>query len=267
MSSQKKITRVNSNHQETPSQVENGWKPTPENKSKASQFRLFAAIAWAVAIGIEILFIYKIYFAKDWNFELDVKTIAAIVVMAILAVSGNLLWKKANRLDPASIKNSFKFFVQNQLGAIISTLAFLPLLVLLLTNKNIDGKTKGILGAIVGVALLIGVGTGIETAPPSVEQYAEETQLVEELNNGVNLVYWTKFGKNYHLNSSCSYINSNKTHEIFEGTVGDAKAEKGISKLCDLCERRARKNLTPADENEHHEHSHDEHEEVTESSN
>ncbi len=81
--------------------------------------------------------------------------IVLIVVALIFAVAGNLLWKKANKLDPASKKNKFKFWVQNQLGAIISAIAFLPLVFLILTDKNIDGKQKGILGAIAGAALLL----------------------------------------------------------------------------------------------------------------
>ena len=97
--------------------------------------------------------------------------IVLIVIALIFAVAGNLLWKKANRLDPASKKEKFKFWVQNQLGAIISAIAFLPLVILILTDKNIDGKQKGILGAIAGAALLIGVGTGIDFNPASVEQY------------------------------------------------------------------------------------------------
>jgi len=258
MTSSKKITQVNGSGNNSSSNNSTNWKPTEENRSKAFQLRLVSSILWCIAIGIEIFFIYKIYFQKTWEFQLDAKTIVSLVIMGALTVIGNLLWKKANRLDPASKKDSFKFFVQNQLGAIISTLAFLPLLVLLLTNKNVDGKTKGILGAIVGILLLVGVGTGITTDPPSIEQYTEETQLVEELNNGINKIYWTKFGKNYHLQSSCSYINTAKTDEIFEGTVADAKAMKNISKLCDLCERRARKNLGLFSTEEEHIHEDEE---------
>jgi hypothetical protein len=82
--------------------------------------------------------------------------IVTVVIAAALAITGNLLWKKSNRLDPASTKNKIKFFVQSQLGEFMSALAFLPLLIMVLTNKDMDGKQKGILGGVIGVALLAG---------------------------------------------------------------------------------------------------------------
>lgn len=115
--------------------------------------------------------------------------IGLIIGALIFAVIGNLLWRKANRLDPASEKNEFKFFVQNQLGAIISVLAFLPLVVLIFTNKNLRGKQKGIVGSIAVAALAIAGLTGTDLDPPSKEQYAGQTRQVEILNNGVNRVF------------------------------------------------------------------------------
>jgi len=109
------------------------------------------------------------------------------------------------------------------------------------TNKNLTGKQKGIVGAIAVVALIVASLFGIDFNPPSIEQYAEQTEQVESLNNGVDYVYWTKSGKSYHLYSSCSYINSNRTNEIFEGTVAQARELKNITDLCNRCESRAAK--------------------------
>ncbi|MDA0356950.1 MAG: hypothetical protein O2952_05355, partial [Bacteroidetes bacterium] len=39
--------------------------------------------------------------------------------------------------------------------------------------------------------------------------------------------------------SSCSYINSNRTNEIFEDTVAQARELKNITDLCNRCESRA----------------------------
>jgi uncharacterized protein YacL len=159
----------------------------------------------------------------------------------VFAIVGSLLWKKSNRLDPASEKNKIKFFVQNQLGLIISIIAFLPLVILIFTNKNMSGKQKGVVGVIAVIAMLIAGVTGIDFNPPSQEQYLEQTKEVESLTNGVNHVYWTKSGKSYHLYQDCSYINSARTNEIFEGTVAQARELKNITDLCDRCENKAKK--------------------------
>ena len=74
--------------------------------------------------------------------------IAAIVVIAVFAIVGSLLWKKANRADPASRSEPVRFFIQNQLGVIIAIIAFLPLIVLIFTNKNMGGQQKAIAGGI-----------------------------------------------------------------------------------------------------------------------
>lgn len=92
-----------------------------ESKAKAKQLRLFAILAWIVAIGGEIFAILKLI-----HNETMVWLIVAIVAILILSVVGSILWKKANRLDPASEKDKVRFFIQNQLGAIIAVLAFLP---------------------------------------------------------------------------------------------------------------------------------------------
>ena len=61
------------------------------------------------------------------------------------------------------------------------------------------------------------------------------------MNNGINNVYWTKSGKSYHLYQDCSYINTARTTEIFEGTVANARELKNITDLCDRCKNRAEK--------------------------
>jgi hypothetical protein len=233
--SDKKITKVASS--QPSGKNDDTWKPTEDNKSKAITFRAIAIAAWVIAIGFEIWGIIKLKTVKDDGMTF---LIVLIVAALIFAVAGNLLWKKANRLDPAKKSDKFRFFVQNQLGAIISAIAFLPLVIMILMNKDIDGKQKGILGAIAGAALLIGVGTGIDFNPPSVEQYTAETQRVEALT-GSDFVYWTKSGKKYHLYQDCGYINGDRTTEIFQGTVGDAKVMKKISELCSRCEGQAEK--------------------------
>jgi hypothetical protein len=209
-----------------------------ESKAKAKSLRIFSIISWIVAIGFEVgaIFLLK---------KLPIKTtwlIVLIVADLIFAVIGSLLWKKSNRFDPASEKEKFKFFIQNQLGVIISVIAFLPLVILIFTNKDMNGKQKGIVGAIAVVALLIAGAAGINLNPPSQEQYAAQTAQVQKLTpTGANNVYWTKSGTHYHLYSDCPHINSKRTAEIFEGTVAQARELKNITELCSTCEARAAK--------------------------
>jgi len=234
----KKITRVEDNGTLSES---SGGKSTEfiasdESKAKARNFRIIAILSWLVAIALEIFAIVKLRNAPVNTTLLIVLIIAAL----IFAVIGSLVWKKANRFDPASEKDKVRFFIQNQLGVIISIIAFLPLVILIFTNKDLSGKQKGLVGTIAVIALLIAGVAGVDFNPPSQEQYLEQTQQVEELMDGVNHVYWTKSGTVYHLYPDCSYINTDRTDEIFEGTVAQARELKNITELCSRCEQRAR---------------------------
>lgn len=233
----KKLTEVDGGETSHTDSSASTFVPTAESLTKARNLRILAILSWAVAIGFEVWAIMKL---KEVPINMG-WLIGLVVVELIFAVVGNLVWKQANRLDPASIKDTVRFFIQNQLGLIISVIAFLPLVVLIFTNKNMSGKQKGILGSIAVVALLVAGITGVDLKPPSKEQYAEQTKQVQDLTNGVNHVYWTKSGKSYHLFQDCSYINTDKTVEIFEGTVAQARELKNITDLCDRCQGRAQK--------------------------
>jgi hypothetical protein len=249
----KKVTQVESGEAPSAAAAREA-KPfvaSDESKAKAKSSRLFAIISWIVAIGFEIgaiLLLRNPPIKTTW-------LIVLIVADLIFAVIGSMLWKKANRFDPASEKDKFKFFVQNQLGAIIAVIAFLPLVILIFTNKDMNGKQKGLVGAIGVVALLIAGFTGIDFNPPSQEQYAAQTAEVQSLTNA-NHVFWTKSGTHYHLYSDCYRINSQRTDEIFEGTVAQARELKNITELCSTCKERAEKEkalpaetTTPVEEN------------------
>ncbi len=234
MNSKKKITRVEGGDSSSENQSKT-FVPTAESKGKATQLRVIAVILWVLAIAAQIVaitFILKQPINMVW-------IIALIVIDLILVIIGSLLWKKSNRLDPASEKEKFKFFMQNQLGLFAAAVAFIPIILVILTNKDLDGKQKGILGGIAAVALIIAGLIGYDFNPPSIEQYTEETNRVEWLNEGRNDVYWTKSGKVYHLFNDCSYINTNRTDEIFEGTVAQARELKNITSLCSRCENKA----------------------------
>ncbi len=219
------------------------FQASDEAKGKASQLRMFAILAWLIAMAGQVFAILKLIHNETLTW-----LIVAIVVILILAITGSTLWKKANRLDPASEKDGFKFFVQNQLGAILGVLAFLPLVIFILMDKDLSGKSKGIAGAVAIVALLIAGISGVDFNPPSVEKYSKEinaqTDSVKQLTGGTDLVYWAKEGNKYHLYPDCQYI---KGHEgVSQGTVKQAfEARKiGDNELCSACRKRAMKDHT-----------------------
>ncbi|MCX2679147.1 hypothetical protein OOZ15_04265 [Galbibacter sp. EGI 63066] len=239
MGTSKKITRVGGDESSSNQSGSKGktFVPTPESKGKATRLRVIAGILWFFAIVAQIIAIrLLLQTPQPENFMMWM--IILIVVDLILAIIGSVLWKKSNRLDPASEKQKFRFFMQNQLGLVVAVIAFLPLIIFILTSKNLDGKQKGILGGIAGVALIIAGITGVDFNPPSIEQYTEQTNRVEDLM-GINHVYWTKSGTKYHLFSDCHAINRDVTKEIFEGTVAQARELKNITELCKFCEDEA----------------------------
>lgn len=214
------------------------FEASAESKGKAKQLRVFAFLAWIIAIAGQIFAIFKLI-----NNENLTWLIVVIVAILALSITGSMLWKKANRLDPASEKDKAKFFVQNQLGAIMGVLAFLPLVILIFMNKDIDGKTKGIAGSVAVVALLIAGISGADFNPPSIEQYTkeinEQTTTLKNLNFDNDNVYWTRAGNKYHIFEDCQHIKGRDG--ITNGTVKESWEQKGISELCKTCEKRALK--------------------------
>ena len=153
--------------------VTKAWAASNDQKASAKKLRIFASLSWVVAIGAEITGIALLLKNKfdDGNLVL---LIAILVVIAVFAIAGSLMWKAANKHDPATKEEPFKFFVQNQLGAIITLIAFLPLLALIFLDKDMDPKNKKIAGG-VGVALaMIAALVGVSFDPPSTEQYTQD---------------------------------------------------------------------------------------------
>ena len=114
------------------------------------------------------------------------------------------------------------------------------MVIVILTNKNISGKQKAILGSIAGIAMVIAGISGADFNPPSVEKYTEETNVVEALT-GTNNVYYTKGGGKYHIYEDCYTI---RNSERLNGTVAEAHA--GVANhsdfdLCGICKNKKMK--------------------------
>ncbi len=157
--------------------VTKAWAATQDQKGASRRLRIFALLSWAVAIGGEIAGIYMLVklrmfdAASGGNLPL---LIGLLVGIAVFAIAGSMLWKAANRHSPATKAEPFRFFVQNQLGAIISLIAFLPLLALIFLDKDMDPKNKQIAGGIGAVLAVLATLMGVSFKPPSVEQYTED---------------------------------------------------------------------------------------------
>jgi hypothetical protein len=149
------------------------WRATQGQKSAATRLRIFAAISWIIAIGTEVAGIVLLRQHKFDHGNLPL-LIGLLVAIAVFAIAGSLMWKAANKHDPASKSEPVKFFVQNQLGAIVTVIAFLPLIVLIFMDKDMDPKNKKIAGGIGVVLAAAATLIGIDFSPPSTEQYTQD---------------------------------------------------------------------------------------------
>ena len=96
---------------------------TAANKKSATTKRIVAVVLWVLALAAEvgaILILNGIWYIPEeqklyW-------LIGALAVDLILVIIGSQLWKKSNRLDPASKASKVKFFLWNNMGLIASVI-------------------------------------------------------------------------------------------------------------------------------------------------
>lgn len=200
-----------------------------ERRQKATGKRVAAVIFWLLAIAMEVVFI--LILNKTIWFPLLAENyalayIGLLVLDLVFVIIGSQFWKKANDVDPVSEKNKIKFFLWNQMGLIVSILAFFPLIIVLLSNKELDKKTKKIVSAVAAVCLVVACLTGIDFSPMSEEERDTlESTLTSE-------VYYTTFGKKYHTHYDCQALSNSKT--IYHGPIADA-LDAGRTELCKFC--------------------------------
>ena len=208
----------------------------------ASGLRAGAIVLWVVALIFEILALLVVLGKINLNF---IPTLWQLIIFLVLdlvcVIIGSQLWKKANRIKPASEKNKLKFWLWNNMGVIVCVICFLPIIILMLANKDLDKKTKIIAVVVAIIALLIGGVASYDFNPVSQEQLeAAETALGDET------VYWAPFGKVYHTHEDCSALNHTDT--LTAGTVEQAIAANR-TRLCSFCANKDNITTVVTDEN------------------
>lgn len=208
-------------------------------KKSAAGWRIGAAICWAVSIAAMV---WAIIFILEGN---DIFCYIGIAAAAVFCFAGGMLWKKANRVRPCTVKqdgsgwSKFKTFLWNQLGVIVTFIVFLPIgLFLLLKNDKLSKKGKTI-ALILTIVLMTVTGLGVAdyNAPLADSELHTDPQSVTapEGLEDVDLsteAYYTKYGYSFHVDGDCSAIRRSLT--IYKGTIADA-IEAGKLDPCDFC--------------------------------
>ena len=202
----------------------------------AAGLRAGAIILWVVALAFEVLALMVVLGKINLKFMPSLWQIIIFLVLDLACVIiGSQLWKKANHIKPASEKNKTLFWIWNNLGVIVAVFAFLPLIIIMLSNKNLDKKTKVICVVAAVIALLIGGAASIDYNPVSQEQQEAAMSTL-----GATDVYWTPYGHVYHTHVDedaddyCPYLN--QSDSLTRGTVEQAIAANR-TRLCSWCAR------------------------------
>ncbi|MBQ7063490.1 MAG: hypothetical protein IJM90_01175 [Firmicutes bacterium] len=188
-------------------------------------YRIGAVVLWILAIACEVLAIMVLLNAMYVGNK-ALWLIIFIVADLVFAIIAAQLWKKANRIKPMSKKNKFLFYLWSELGVIMAAICFIPLIILLLKDKDLDKKTKTLVTIVACAALLITGAASADYDPISAEEKAAAEQEI------TSDVYWTTFGRKYHIDQDCQAITNSST--LYQGTVTEA-IENGRASLCAFC--------------------------------
>lgn len=206
-----------------PKQAKEVGNPTP--------LRIGAVLLWVAALIFEVLAVLIVFGKIHMTFmPMMWQLIVMIVLDLACVIIGAQLWKKANHIDPVSEKNKAKFWLWNNMGVIACVICFVPLIIIMLTNKNLDKQTKVICTVAAIIALLIGGVTSYDWNPVSAEQKEAAVDVL-----GSTDVYWAPFGKVYHTHEDCPSLNRSET--LTMGTVEQAIAANRV-RLCSFCANR-----------------------------
>lgn len=230
MAEKKKKTIVSA---DSGKEVTNIEKKAPKKKEaapvgNAKGLRFGAVGLWVLAIVMEVLALLVVLGKINLKFMPTLYQLIAFLVLDLaFVIIGAQLWKKANRIDPVSEANKLKFWLWNNMGVIACVVAFVPIIILMLTNKDLDKKTKTIATVVAIIALLIGGVCSYDFNPVSEEQQEAAISALGDEN-----VFWSPFGKVYHTHDDCQSLNQSDT--LTYGTVEQAIAANR-TRLCAFC--------------------------------
>lgn len=208
-------------------------------KKSAAGWRIFAAICWLLSIAAMV---FAVIMILEGNDRLCYVGIAAA---AVFCIAGGLLWKKANRVRPCSVKQDgstgakIKTFLWNQLGLIMAFVVFLPIgLFLLLKGDKLSKKGKTIALILTAVLLAVSGASVYDYNAPVAEAENHVDPTSVEVPAGLENVdltlpaYFTKYGYSFHIDKNCFAISRSLT--IYEGNIADA-LDAGKLDPCDFC--------------------------------
>lgn len=206
---------------------------TGDPHKRATTKRVWAIICWIIAIAFEVIGILKLTHVIDRfnGLNLTYFLLICLGLDLLFFIPGSLLWKKANHIDPASEKNKTKFWFWNNLWTVLSVLAFLPIIILIFTSKDLDKKSKGLVWGIAIAALAIAWLASYDWNPVSMEWLERAEQEVLQVSPS-GTVYWAEHSKKYHVDKDCPAFSRSET--VYEGSVRDAY-ERWLTDPCRRC--------------------------------
>ena len=205
-------------------------KPAAE-VGNAKPLRIGAVILWALAIVFEVLAVLVAFGKINLTFLPQMPLLIVLIVLDLACViAGSQLWKKANHIAPASEANPTRFWLWNNMGVIVACVALVPLIILMLANKNLDKRTKAVCTILAVIALLLSGLLGYEFNPISQEEMTAQVEAIADAN--IEQVYWTPHGHVYHTHEDCQALNQTET--LTAGSVEEAIAANR-TRLCFFC--------------------------------
>lgn len=205
---------------------------TAERSESVKGLRVGAIVLWILALACEVgaFFVLNRMALNNFNLQLTDPMVllfgGLIILDAILCVVAAQLWKKSNRIRPCLNNSAFVRTLWHQLGVIMAMVCLLPIgIIFLLKSKDMKNKK---LRTILLVALaLIFAGT----TAASVDYKQPTPEEVQELQEAVGAtdettVYWTKWGKSYHMDENCQALRNSTT--VTSGPLGGVDDEGNI---------------------------------------